>query len=426
MKQSKLKGNINCPLYLSVFNHNIKRKESMFLGFYKYHTSIIMDKAWIITESKFPTNDAVTLRIEMLSYLYQSCGYEVTVLSRTPKKDGCYHGIMYKSLRGKSEYKLMLICNYILTMTYKIFRMIKTKKPRIIVVYNSHSLLLVLLIKFKNIFNYTLYHDSVEWYSKEQFKKPFFSRLYIERELWMRYLLPKNVNITAISKYLENYFKSTNTSCFYLPAVCDTTDINYSYTANDKIVLIYAGSPGKKDYFAEIIEALRLLSNEERSRILFKIVGATKEDIAANASIPVNIINSLESCIECFGRVSREEVYNNLLTADFSVLLRSDKFRYAIAGFPTKVPESIASGTPIFCNITSDLGLYLKNGYNSIIIDECSTLSVYKGLQSILALSIEDREKMKIAARKTAERFFDYRVYTDGMSHFLKKTISQI
>ena len=123
----------------------------------------------------------------------------------------------------------------------------------------------------------------------------------------------------------------------------------------------------------------------------------------------------VKNCVNCIGKVQRQEVLKNLEEADFTVLIRLSELRYAKAGFPTKVPESLATGTPVICNLSSDLGMYLKDGENAIILKSRDVNDVAIGLRRAIHLSEAEKRKMQIAARKTAERCFDYKLYAEEL-----------
>lgn len=176
--------------------------------------------------------------------------------------------------------------------------------------------------------------------------------------------------------------------------------------ANQKIKLIYAGSPAKKDYLKEIIEAVMILTKEEREKIELHVVGV---DIVKLKEL-CGILN-LPDCIKAYGRVTRERVLEILGSMDFSVLLRPERERYAMAGFPTKSVEAMTQGVAMMCNLTSDLGMYLKDKENSIILTECSSDAVVTGIRRIFSLSSNEISIIKKNARNTAVLNFDWSIY---------------
>ena len=102
------------------------------------------------------------------------------------------------------------------------------------------------------------------------------------------------------------------------------------------------------------------------------------------------------------------------------ILIRSSTARYAKAGFPTKVVESLMSSTPVILNMTSDLGMYLKDGYDCIEVEHEDPESIVRALRRALALTPEQKDQMKKNARKTAEENFDYRLYIEEFGKFIK------
>ena len=102
-------------------------------------------------------------------------------------------------------------------------------------------------------------------------------------------------------------------------------------------------------------------------------------------------------------------------------MLRPENARYARAGFPTKVTESLASATPVICNITSDLGMYIEDMNNGIIVKECSAGAVKEAVERALDLDLADRERMCRNARDTAEEFFDYNEYASKLIELLEQ-----
>ena len=132
-----------------------------------------------------------------------------------------------------------------------------------------------------------------------------------------------------------------------------------------------------------------------------------------------SVIDKCGSSLIARGRVSRDDVLKQLQITDFTVLLRSTVLRYAKAGFPTKVVESLSTSTPVICNITSDLGDYLINEQNSLIVEACNSESFEITLRKALTLTYDEKQKMCYNARKTAEREFDFKVFKNQFNNFL-------
>ena len=121
------------------------------------------------------------------------------------------------------------------------------------------------------------------------------------------------------------------------------------------------------------------------------------------------------------GKVSRNIVLDFMMHTNFTVLLRSPTLRYAKAGFPSKVIESMATGTPVICNITSDLSDFLCDGDNSIIVKGCTASDFKDAISRALQLSYEDLNRLSYNARMTIESRFDYRLFVESFADFIRR-----
>lgn len=368
---------------------------------------------------QYPNNDAASQRLHLLASMLVEKGHEILVISRNKEnKSGVVGGVTYKSGYSNPTSKMELLID-----VYKVFPNVVKKEinefaPHAILLISAPTSLVNWLCRNKK--GFALFHDSVEWYSKEEYKHPFLSIEYLKKQLWMNKILPGNFSIIAISRYLQNYFLEKGNRCILIPSICDCNSIAYEINRpSDPVTITYAGSPGRKDRFSEIISALLGLNKEERGRIKLQIIGATKKEIAENAGVGNDALSKLNTTITFLGRVPREKVYEYLSKSDYTILIRPQNARYAMAGFPTKVPESLAAGTPVISNLTSDLELYL-NDSNSIIVENCTVESVSAALRKVLCMDDSKSIDMKKNARDTAERFFNYKIYENILDSFIR------
>ncbi len=183
-------------------------------------------------------------------------------------------------------------------------------------------------------------------------------------------------------------------------------------------MLLYAGLPGRKDLLKEILVALASLAPAERGRIEFRLLGPTRQDLLRLLGRSSGLLDALGDTVKPLGRVPHNRVLAELHEASFAVLLRPDR-RYANAGFPTKVPESLAAGAPILLNFTSDLADFLGDGTAVVEIRDGSAAEVEKALRRVLALSQDELQDLRRCARTKAEQHFDYRLYRDSFARYL-------
>jgi len=93
--------------------------------------------------------------------------------------------------------------------------------------------------------------------------------------------------------------------------------------------------------------------------------------------------------------------------------------RYAQAGFPTKFVESLNAGLPVIANLTSDLNLYLKDGYNGFVLNNYSVDELVSKIRFIMSLPKSSFNQLRINSKRTAVENFDYRLYTKKFDAFL-------
>lgn len=374
-----------------------------------------MNRILIISTYKYPYSDAGSVRQYSFAKLYQELGYDVTVVGmgactnfQIQKNDG----VPYISLRSTKNSTAAKLINYF---------GFKTRLKSFLKSYGNCGYIqvvdipvnaLLFLKKYARKHNIKLIHDSVEWYSPEQFRHGRFSLPYILKEKYNTKWIDKQFSVIAISTFLEAHFKSRGINTVRIPVIMDISAMPCEKcTDKDKTVFLYAGSPGKKDYLAEIIKGFAMLPQELLTRAELQLLGISKEQLTTLCGVEESSIDRLGDTLVCLGRVPREEVLKQLSGADFTVLLRSETQRYAKAGFPTKVVESLATATPVITNLTSDLGLYLKDGYNGIISKDCSPIEFSKAAEKAITLTASEKKQMYTNARKTAEEHFDYKLY---------------
>jgi glycosyltransferase involved in cell wall biosynthesis len=172
--------------------------------------------------------------------------------------------------------------------------------------------------------------------------------------------------------------------------------------------LLYAGTPGAKDRLDILVEGLTRLSDADRARIELRIAGAGEP--SGWAGPPQ---------VTFLGRIPRSQVLALLARSHFSLLVRPVG-GYAEAGFPSKVPESLAAGCPVLLNHTSDLNQYIVDGREGIVLAGPTADDVADGLRAALALDDAAWLRMSGAARVQARVSFDYRGWVPAVADFLR------
>lgn len=378
-------------------------------------------KVLLCSYFKYPQGDAGAIRHEKFAYMLKELGYDVLVVglgahSNFQIQKHC--GISYVSLRVKRSDFLGKVKSR-LGFWSELKKVICSFSPDAIIMDDLRPIVTVKLKKLCSHNKIKLVHDSVEWYSPEQFKLGHFSPMCIKKNIINRHIIDKQCSVIAISQFLYDHFTSKNIRCVNIPNVVTDDDLVSDKNLTETVNFTYAGQAGRKDYIDVILAAIASLSEEERSKLRFNILGCTKEQIVNNG-VPQETIDLLSTTLNVYGRVPRSKVLEVLTKSDFTILMRSDTQRYAKAGFPTKAVESLSHSTPVIANLTSDLHRYLYDGANALIVKDCTPESLAAVLRTAIQLSLKERNQMCKNAYNTAADMLYYKNFIPVLEKIMK------
>jgi glycosyltransferase involved in cell wall biosynthesis len=292
------------------------------------------------------------------------------------------------------------------------------RTPSHVVVYGGDAPLMARMLPWCRRRGVALVADVVEWYDPRQLAGGRFGPYHASTKLALRWQYPRCDGVIAISSYLENYYRDRGVLAIRVPPTLDVDAVpppeRGPGEASTPLTLLYAGTPGRKDLLVNVIDGVARV-DPRGDRVRLRVLGPTHLEIArllGRGAVP--------GFVEAVGRVPQTEVLRAYGDADFSVLLR-ESLRFTNAGFPTKVAESLATGTPVICNLTSDLGEYVHDGVEGVVSADHTAREFAHALRRALSLSASARREMRVAARRTAERSFDYRRYSERLSVFLER-----
>ena len=369
-----------------------------------------MKKLVILSYGHFPQGGASSIRLCSIAKLFISKDFDVFVIAMGDTqflKWEEYDSIKYISIRSESKKLLSRVGN---VMKYK-------SRVKKILEGLGHIDAFLLSGVFPSVFdlceeyyrtsNTMLFTDCTEWYSSTEFSLGVLSPEYLRNTIINTKKINKKWKTISISRFFEDYFSKKGISTVRIPAIMDTSEFEESTDfCNRKRVVVYAGSPAKKDAIDLIVQGFANAEETTKDGLELHIIGMTQDQFAKNNKailIPQNVV--------FYGRLSREEVKKHLMQSDFTTIMRNDKERYSKAGFPSKVAESLSAGIPVITNYTSDLNMYLVNGVNSIIVPGFTCNDYTRTLIALSTLSDEDIRLMKKKARELSVKYFDYRNY---------------
>lgn len=357
----------------------------------------------------FPDGDAASHRVIGNAKILKELGYRVVLLGcrenetrellQTRENTIGFDCYFFNAPNTKKEWS-----KYLLSINWysSILEIVD-----IVIAYNYPAIALNKLRKHCRRTGKKIYADCTEWFDPSGWSVWSLIKR-ADTFLRMRNIHPKLDGIIAISSFLQRFYKERNTHVICIPPLIDKSDKkwhNDEAVLNDILRLAYVGNPGSggKDKLDIIINAIDEIINKQPSlKVQFTIVGITKEQYLERFSF---LPQKMDKVVIFMGRKSNMEALDIIKKSNFSIFLR-DKNLVTTAGFPTKFSESIACGTPVLTNDTSDISKYLINGKNGLLLDTTSITSLCNSLNK--ALSVDENQRISMKQYCLHDKTFDY------------------
>lgn len=348
------------------------------------------------------------------------------VEDRLPDGGYCYQGFTYVPGKDQGQGQLARMKRALLTCTglttFKRIRNMDVTDIHAIVAYQPPASLLWRLLPFCRRHGIILAADCTEWYDPRHVWGGPLGPFRWDSELRMRWLQPRTGRVIAISSLLESYYRQRGCKVLRVPPLVDMdvcTPPPESPQRDDGILrLVYAGTPGKKDLLGNAIRGLHNASKQGLP-VELHLVGPERQSVAACLAGDAHLLDDLGTSIVYHGRVPQPVALGLVARADFSILLRPDQ-RYANAGFPTKLVESLSMGVPILTNPTSDIADYVRDRQEGLLLQDSSPEAFAAGVRRVLEMPRSQWMAMRVMARQRAFDCFDYHHYIEQFRDFLK------
>ena len=230
--------------------------------------------------------------------------------------------------------------------------------------------------------------------------------------------------VICISSFLQEYYKAAGKKTVVIPPLSTYIPEEIENKENMTITFVYAGNAFRKaevkahsalkDRVDKMMEILKLLKERGVKFILF-YYGTDKENYLTAFPEQKEIISYLEDSINFCGHCSNDIVVEKIKNSDFTLLVR-DKKKSTMAGFPTKISESISYGTPVITTRTSDIDSYLQDGEMAVFIDEDDLKKSAQIIEKKIRQKTYERMKQKCAYNTV----FYYETFEKRMKGFLE------
>ncbi len=243
--------------------------------------------------------------------------------------------------------------------------------------------------------------------------KVFFSR---------KCVFPRCDNILCVSRKLYDYFESKNCHSIMIPNLLSGSPKNALSTDHDHLIIGYFGNPGihnSKDLLCNFIHGVAHMPIDYIRKVRIRLYGIEKADLEPLYDINKNAVEILGDSLEVYGKIPKNEIADKLIECDFTALFRKQNPSID-AGLSSKMTESIFYGVPLICNLTSNMGDYLVDGYNSIVCDSSDVDEVSKGVIRALNLTYDEITTMKTNSLESGSKYFGWESYVDIMKTYIE------
>ncbi len=230
------------------------------------------------------------------------------------------------------------------------------------------------------------------------------------------------VGLLVISQGISHYYQELgmqNSGIYLLPALIDADQYEKGgVTALKKLegvrYLLNSGSFNEKDGLPYLIRAIVGVRDDYHDiRLVF--TGHTTLDIEKQI-LEIAGENS-QDWIVFTGHLSRDSLiwcYKNALGL---LSCRSDS-DYANYGFPTKLAEYLATGTPVVATKVGDVTEYLSDGETAYLAEPENTGSIEQAIRRLIKDPVTAADTGRAGVR-VARDTFDYRVHIDRVADFI-------
>lgn len=282
--------------------------------------------------------------------------------------------------------------------------------------------------KTKTIYDFCDYFDVIQ---KDNLFKYFIKSR--DLKILKQSVLEQCDGIIAISSFLRDFVKRKCPKVIIPPLSVARCKKKKIIEHSDSITISYASYVSDKnrpvaewkdriDLMIDIFHELRI--NYHHEDFLLKFIGFTETDLID--MLPPDLkeeyrkkITELGKRIVFLGQCENRAAQNEIRNSDYTILLRDSKIS-TNAGFPTKISESLSLGVPVISNLTSDIGDYVINNINGIIVP--GPESIEETIKIIDGIIKEGNKKSQKLRDETINQSpFFYMNYVERMGLFLDK-----
>lgn len=354
---------------------------------------------------ELPDKNAAAIRVMENAKAISSLNKTVVFIGITKNEDKIKKDDSYESYAIKYPSNIFEWIRYIFGAKNIVSIIKNQKNVEGVILYNYPSFSMKKIMNYCKKNSIKVYGDITEWYIPE--KKNLLFRIIkkIDVNYRMKYLNNELDGMILISKYLMGYY-AKHKNIIYVPVLTDIENpkwINNFKKDKNVMRLVYAGNIENKDNINIIIEALEFVNR----KYVFDIIGINKEDFLKKFPYLKEKIDKNDKIV-FHGRLANSATLEYIKKANYTIFFR-EKNIMTLAGFPSKLVESLSCGTPVITNSSSNIEDYFINNTNGFCLKKVDISEIVNLIENI------DYEM------NTEVDAFDYRKYINVFESMLNK-----
>jgi glycosyltransferase involved in cell wall biosynthesis len=329
-----------------------------------------------------------------------------------------YHSIVLTSdgsLQSNSK-ELVIYYQGIISRIYAQFKVLlkfwelkKRNYKNVLYYYDYPSIINFHLILFAKLIGYKIIFDIVEDNNTITNSKSSISSFRIATSLFLiKRIKHFSDGVIVISNHLHQMISSyihKSIPIIDIPISINKAEfevLKKNHNSTQKLKIFYGGSFGEKDGLPLLLEAFDEVCKNYNCSLIITGKGSERD-----MKIFYTKLNGLENKnrVKYWGYLSREDYISQLYAADIFSMNRTNS-AFANAGFPFKLGEMLAAGSPVICTRVGDISHYLTHSENAFIIDPDNKTQLVNAIIYLIN-NPKERERTGKAGRAISFELFD-------------------
>lgn len=397
-----------------------------------------MSKGTIIYMGGFelPDKNAAAHRVIANGKIMRNLGYEVILLGVNRNNAKSTHVTRYEQdFFGFECWSIPYPVSFTFWIKYilglsEVFHFIKDGRQRKVagvICYNYPAIAQLRISAFCQKRGIGIFADATEWYEASAGNPIFRLVKWLDTSLRMYFVNLKSDGVITTSKFLTSFYSKRNKCTVELPTLFDTDRFHAPPIIKDRLrrKFIYVGMPFNVNrvnkqrtnlkerldltilYFFELYEAGEVFD--------FSIYGISKDEYLSIFKEHHDLLMKMVDCVHFHGPQPNKTVLEIIADSDVSIFFR-DKTRVTLAGFPSKLAESICCGTPVISNKMVSTEDYA--GLESLFMAEKGEELLI--IKNFIHMSLQEINELKTLSFES--KIFDYRKFQIRLESFFEKT----